>query len=234
MWITNIDTSVDLQSIDPRFLIRVDFEYYQNQEAPIGFNGFLRSLDGKKLGSIDCEQDNFNGHNAISIPLADTYRNKEIDRNERSRHLRNFSVSLSKQSIDYIESQRLQRQTKNVLVNLELEITTLRFDPSEKREIRINREYGNRQIEIEQSKWLKDYSSSFGIGEFLIIEFSKQRITLNETKSNWTDKLERAKKRLHEMESQLSEGKWEKVIETSRKIWDVFKLYKENPQLKND
>jgi hypothetical protein len=36
------------------------------------------------------------------------------------------------------------------------------------------------------------------------------------------------------METLLSEGKWEKVMETSRKIWDTFKLYKENTKLKED
>lgn len=235
MWITKVDFNVDEHSIDPRFLFRVDFEYYENQEAPITFTGFLKSFDGKKIATIDCEQDNYNGYNYVAIPTVDRYKNAEVNRSKKSRYSRNFSASISKQSIDYLESQRLTRPSKNVIINLELEIITLKLDNSEKRELTIERGQGLQQIEIEQSKWLNHYATKFGIGEFLIIEFSKQSIKVNDKgKKTWIDKLHRAQTRLNEMETLLNEGKWEKVIETSRKIWDVFKLYKENTELKGE
>jgi len=235
MWITKVDFNVDEQSIDPRFLFRVDFEYYENQEAPITFTGFLKSIDGKKIGTIDCEQDNLNIYNNIGIPTAAGYRNIEINRNNKSRYSRNFSALITKKSIDYLESQRLERPSKNVFINLELEIITLKFENSEKRELKIEKVQGQQQIEIEQSTWLKKYSSKFGIGEFLIIEFSKHNIKIEEkAKKTWVDKLHRAQTRLGEMETLLNEGKWEKVMETSRKIWDIFKLYKENTKLKEE
>jgi hypothetical protein len=235
MWITKVDFNVDEQSIDSRFLFRVDFEYYENQEAPITFTGFLKSIDGKKIATIDCDFDNYNPYSNIGIPTVDKVRNIEVNRNNKSRYSRNFSAGVSKQSIDYLEKQRLERPSKNVILNLELEIITLKFDNSEKRELKIERYPRTNQIEIEQSTWLKKYSSKFGIGEFLIIEFSKQNIKVKEkAKKTWVDKLERAQTRLGEMETHLSEGKWEKVMETSRKIWDTFKLYKENTKLKED
>lgn len=235
MWITKVDFNADEQSIDPRFQFRVDFEYYENQEAPITFTGFLKSIDGKKIASIDCDYDNYTLYNNIGIPTVDRVKNIEVNRNNKLRYSRNFSARVSKRSIDYLETQRLTRASKNVLLNLELEIITLKFDNSEKRELKIDRSQATNQIEIEQSAWLKKYSSKLGIGEFLIIEFSKQNIKVNaKAKKNWADKLDRAQTRLGEMETLLSEGKWEKVMETSRKIWDTFKLYKENTKLKED
>jgi hypothetical protein len=235
MWITKVDFNVDEQSIDPRFQFRVDFEYYENQEAPITFTGFLKSIDGKKIATVDCEQDNYNTYNNMGIPTVDRVKNIEVNRNNKSRYSRIFSAQISKQSIDYLERQRLSRPSKNVILNLELEIITLKFDNSEKRELKIDRQQSTNQIEIEQSTWLKKFSSRFGIGEFLIIEFSKQNIKVGEKgKKAWVEKLDRAQTRLSEMETLLSEGKWEKVMETSRKIWDTFKLYKENTKLKED
>jgi hypothetical protein len=233
MWITNFDFNVDEQSIDPRFQFRVDFEYYENQEAPIMFTGFLKTIDGKKIATVDCDHDNYNSYSSISIPLVDMVKNIDVNRTNKVRYSRNFSAFISKQSIDYLEAKRLASPSKNVMLKLELEITTLKFNNSEKGELKIERYLETNQFEIEQSKWLKKYSSKFGIGEFLIIEFSKQNIKVNKkAKKTWVDKLDRAQKRLSEMETLLSEGKWEKVIETSRKIWEIFKLYKENKELK--
>jgi hypothetical protein len=55
--LTNIDFNIDQNSIDPRFFFRVDFEYYENLEIPLIFNGFIKTTDDKRIAKIDSEHD---------------------------------------------------------------------------------------------------------------------------------------------------------------------------------
>ncbi|MEQ9374117.1 MAG: hypothetical protein RIG68_03010 [Imperialibacter sp.] len=232
MWIKKVEVGVDESSIDPRFLFRAEFEYVVDKEIPLFISGFLKTPDGRKLAAIDSEQE-LSGYDNIVIPISEG--NSSSSGNERSVYSRKFSATISKKAIDFLEHQRLSRSTKSVLLKVELEIATLYLDTFSGKALKIERQPGNMEIEIEQSSWLRNFSEKLGLGEFLIIEFSKHHIQLGaDLKSMWTEKLDRALTRLGEMHTLLNEGKWDKVFETSRKVWDIFKLYKEDHDSKEE
>ena len=235
MWLTNIDLNVDLNSIDSRFKFRVDFKYYKEEEAPITFYGFIKSSDGKRIAEISCEDDNYSGERFISIPIEVSQGDTKLKENREVALSRDFSASISLRSLSYLENLRQLSKTKNVRLTIELTVVSIKQEFLHKPTLRIERTPMSRQIEIEQSDWLKNYAPIFGIGEFLIIEFSKQNIiTNNDFRKGWFEKIERSKKRLNEMENHLLEGKWDKVIEDSRKIWDIFKVYDANKKMRQE
>jgi hypothetical protein len=209
MWLTNIDFNIDENSIDPRFFFRIDFEYYENLEIPILFNGFIKTSDNQRIAKIDCEYDNFYGSkNNISIPLVDEYQKNIIRRDEERTLHRNFSAQITQNSINHIEKLRLIDPQKRVFLNIDLEIVIFKYNNSDKKELIIERYNGTRQVEIAQSEWLNKYAPKLGIGEFLIIEFPKQSMKIgNDLKDEWIKKLIRARDRLDEMYLSLNEGR---------------------------
>lgn len=234
MWITNAVIGVDESSIDPRLHLKIDFHYHGHSELPITFHGYLKSRNGKRLATIDCGVDTIK-QSILSIPTVDQDRHGDIKRNIETKYSRDFTAVLSPKSIDYIEDQRTSDPTKNVFLVVEMEMIQVGFQPTERRELGIEKNTGSWGVEIEQSKWLKHFAPYLGIGNFMIIEFSNDQIKAAQgIKHTWLEKIDRAIIRLGEMHTHLREGQWYTVMEDSRKIWDVFKLHKDDKEAKEE
>ncbi len=234
IYITKTEIAPDKNAVNPCLLINLEFEFDRYYELPIGFSGRLKTQDGTRLSYIQSEKDqNFQytlRDNGLTIDQSKT-------KHDRSKFTKQLSTELTNNAIDRIELIRIADPKKEISLTVEIDVTTLKIENNQSQITQLKAEITQTQIiyTIPQSKWIQDFAPHLGIGNYLLIEFPINPTDIEINKLNsWGDKLGRARKRLEEMQNYLALGEWEKVIEASRKVWEIFKLKEKEVVLKSE
>ena len=224
MRIRKASISSAIENVNPSFIIEIEFEFNRFREIPINFIGKISTSDGFKISSLSREIDkmNYQFYNDMSLSL----ETLEYE-NDSSVFIHTFSTELTSKAIDNIEKLRLANDSKSVIIILDLECTYLTTGSNQNNKRVLQAKLGKMQekFTIEQSKWVQDYCEPLGIGKYLLIEFPFETLDTEYKKETiLSEKLVRAKRHIKEMDELLKAGKWEKVIEESRKIWELLRL----------
>ncbi len=227
MDIQNIKTTVCLNSINPTLLIGVFLQYEQDSEAIVSIAGRLLTNDNKIISLFSENQirqdERFNLHLKVKgkpksdkvfyTELGAVLSPKAIEQIEQQREAKNGEVKFSLEFVvKYLEySVDLENlSTENLKYLRNNPFSTLRVS-------RYQRDYN-----IPQSVWTKDYAPQLGIGNFLLVELQiPDDLKVPEL---WKNRYKRLSQNLKDMEKYLRIGDWQATMTHARKFYENAKI----------
>lgn len=226
MRITKLNITPGQNSANHSLLVTVDFDWDFSYSLPIHFGGSIKATNEKiRLGFLYCEQSNNYNHVFREYGLSLNSNSKD---QQQGSFQKDFIVELTPKAIQTIEDIRHKDDKKQIALEIEVDITILKRehiapDLLKTDTIRIPHKY-----EIPQSIWIQEFAEYLGLGKYLLIEFSLA--SENDISSKQNNLIKRAHEIINDMHKELNDGRWEKVIEESRKIWELFRI----PRSKKD
>lgn len=233
MQITKLNILPDNYSANPTVILNVTFEGDRNSELIIGYIGRVKTNDGIRLADVLNSKDQNYQYQLREMGLQ--IESNQLEYN-RTTFQKEFHFELTSKAIETIEIDRCTNTKKQVCFNFEFEITILKidrnFNNNNVRQLKAEIAYLSHVCEIPQSKWIQEFAESLGIGKYLLIEFPVTS-NIDDIGKNilWSKKMHLAQNHISEMQLQLQSGRWEKVIEESRKIWELFRIPKTQNKL---
>lgn len=231
MWIDNLELYPDTNSVIPQIKVRADINCSFWSELPVYVMGNLK-MDGKLISRLEPTIESYNRNEEYSIPLTTKITS------EKQRKFRvDLLSTLHERQVNFIENKRLAAPDKNVNFSVELEIHYLVVDEARAETNKYNVlkkkiEFISNSYSIEQSEWIRKYSSYLGLGKYLLVEFPVAENVEAVQGQHWQAVLGRAYDLLAEMENRLREGNWEEVIGRGRRLIEVFKIDKKQEEAK--
>lgn len=224
--------------VNESVLPRIRFElyvYYRQQHGVPFFNTGQLKLGNKYFSRLDINTENAR-HNSNRLELL---RNEEFSQEDRKLRL-SLYAEFNEKIVQFIEDTRSKDPQRNVHFQMELVFDVFK---SKRDSAGGNNQPGlevEQQVEylsesIEHSAWVNNYSQLMGVGKFLLFEYPViQPVQGDVFSARWKDILERSRMRVEEMEQELKEGQWGKVIESSRKVFDTLKFSKNKKEERDE
>lgn len=233
MKLNSIKISPSEESIDPSFLISVEFSYENDVKVFYKATGSLR-LNNRIVGSLI--------ENRMQ-PDDYSFSNKEYNKGNRSIYSTTFLVPVSRLGLDMMENFRLQNKKNELILTVNLVMRALepnfnvrRFTEGpfinqnvlvvEDSSMMRNKSYDflNNELKISSADWLHDFSPIFNLGRYKVLEIPQLSLipsNFNEDKEELITRINAAIESIGKMEEQISLGDWNGVMKESRPVWEL-------------
>jgi hypothetical protein len=236
MHIIEKDVSVvaSQQSIHPELLFTVPVQTAKDIESLVFLGGELLGSNNRKMADLKISPKS-KGISFNLFSYKQAHYNQWIANSDKKSdtHYYTFSAALTAEIIDYIEELRNSNPRKEVDLAIDL---TFQQNTCNEDLVSHSAQNGNIRLEvlkstivnercfvsIPQSKWIHDFAIPLRIGKFMLLELNIPKTKPSE--SEWKEPIERAIRNLEKVEKLIQKGEWYDAIETSRKVFELFKF----------
>ncbi len=237
MYALKTECQILKEFLEPTLLIVPIFNLRRGVDVPILTTGFIKSQDGKIIG----EMREIHRNSATNTePFLAVTSSQTDDVDYRHQYSPKLIFSPNKQIINHIEDLRNRDKDKSVVFYFDFFTKYISARNSFNYKnldsiFDLNTKYSTGEIIINQSDWLKNYSSQLGIGEFLVAEIKfPEKINLNSDFSNVYNSLY---EELKKMNNAILNGDWDKVVLLARRFIELIprnKTVDKNSKIDND
>jgi hypothetical protein len=224
--------------VNESVLPRIRFEFYVSYRPQDGvpfFNTGQLKSGNKYLSKLEINTEHVR-NNSSRLELL---RNEDFSPEDRKLRL-SLYAEFSEKIVQFIEDARSKDPQRNVHFQFELIFDVFKSKRNsaggnKHSELGVEQEVEHVSRTIEHSAWVNNYSQLMGVDKFLLFEYQViQPVQGDVFSARWKEILDRSRMRVAEMEQELKNGQWGKVIESSRMVFDTLKFSKNKKEERDE